>query len=175
LDIKSNESLFKTHYKSLCNFANRYLEDKDEAEEVVQDVFVKIWNNKTDNDFHTNTISYLFSSVKNSCLNHIKHLSVRAEHQAHVMHHQSEEYSSSIGLFELEHKISSAMNALPEKCREVFIASRYEGLKHKEIADKYAISIKTVENQMGKALKHFTEQLRDYLVFFIGVFFLNIN
>jgi RNA polymerase sigma-70 factor, ECF subfamily len=163
LDTKSFEHLFKSNYKALCNFAFRYVEDKDDAEEIVQETFVYIWNNKSEADFHTDNIAYLYSAVKNRCLNHIKHLSIREVYKSHVTFHHSESATSNMDIFDLEDKIEKGLKNLSEKCREVFLSSRYEGLKNKEIAEKYDISVKTVENQIGKALKHFSEYLKDYI------------
>jgi RNA polymerase sigma-70 factor (ECF subfamily) len=112
--------------------------------------------------------------VRNACLNAIKHAKVRQQHASYVTaggEPVHEPGSDSVEATELEQKIYQAMKVLPEQCRLVFQLSRFEELKYQEIADQLSISVKTVENQMGKALKIMRTQLREYLplvLFFLG-------
>jgi len=151
----------------MCGFANKYVQDVHEAEEIVQNCFVKFWENKTDLKVNSSLRSYLFSSVKNACLNQIKHLKVKEDYK---IHNEKEielfQYSvdDDLEASELESKISKTISELPDARRQIFILSRYEGLKYKEIADKLKISIKTVENQMGSALKYLKAELAEYIV-----------
>lgn len=108
--------------------------------------------------------------VRNSCLNVIKHERVKQQHAAHELYVKEVAYESvahKIQAAELETKIMQAMKVLPEQCRLVFQLSRFEELKYQEIADQLQISVKTVENHMGKALKLMREQLKDYLPLFL--------
>jgi RNA polymerase sigma-70 factor, ECF subfamily len=160
------EMLFKTYYQPLCNYAHSFLNDPDEAEEVVQSSFVTLWNKRQSLEIQTSIKSYLYRMVRNSCLNVIKHRNVKKEYAAleiaggEPMH---EGVIQSVLSSELEQKIQAAMKALPEQCRIVFQLSRFEELKYSEIAEQLNISEKTVENHMGKALKIMREQLKDYL------------
>ena len=163
------ERLFKAHYESLCRFAFRFLEDKDEAEEVVQEVFCKIWDKRKSLSFTSSFKAYVFTSVRNKCFNHNEHMKVRHQHQAHVKHTTSEADSGMLEEVDLERKIEEAVATLPEQCRKVFKMNRFEGLKYKEIAEQLGISPKTVENQMGKALKVMRVHLKDYLTVLILV------
>lgn len=164
------EMLFRTYYKPLCQYAWSFLNDKDEAEEVVQAAFITIWDKKDQIEIQTSVKSYLYRTVRNSCLNVIKHEKVKKVHVAHEMAVGDVSYnnaSQTVIASELEGRISEAMKALPEQCRLVFQLSRFEELKYAEIAAQLNISVKTVENQMGKALRIMRDQLKDYLPLFL--------
>lgn len=161
------ERLFKDHFKSLYAYAFTILKDEMAAEEIVQNVFYKIWEKNKQPEIQTSPKAYLYKAVYHDSLNYLKHLKVRAQHKSHVMHHQKEEEgapaSGKLMLKELEEKLRDAMNSLPEQCRTIFQMSRYDGLKYQEIASQLNISVKTVENQMGKALKLLRVKLIDFL------------
>ena len=167
------EMVFRTYYRPLCQYAYSFLNDRDEAEEVVQAAFINIWDKREQVEIQTSLKAYLYRIVRNSCLNVIKHEKVKKQHVAHEMVHAEsthEGVTQSVISSELEERISIAMKALPEQCRLVFQLSRFEELKYAEIADQLNISVKTVENQIGKALKIMREQLKDYLPLFL-IFF----
>ncbi|MBY0432853.1 MAG: RNA polymerase sigma-70 factor [Cyclobacteriaceae bacterium] len=164
------EMLFKTYYEPLCNYAYSFLNDREEAEEVVQSAFITVWDKRQSLEIQTSVKSYLYRMVRNGCLNVIKHVKVKAAHLRHEMAGGEPSYegaSQGVISSELEQKIYEAMKALPEQCRLVFQLSRFEELKYQEIADQLNISVKTVENQMGKALKIMRTQLKDYLPLFL--------
>lgn len=164
------EMIFKTYYKPLCHYAHSFLNDKNEAEEVVQTTFIKIWEKKNELSVQSSLKAYLYSMVRNGCLNVIKHEKVK---QLHTKWHVQETERSrelveeKVLSNDLESKIYLAMKALPEQCRLVFQLSRFEELKYQEIADQLQISVKTVENQMGKALKIMRVQLKEYLPLYL--------
>jgi RNA polymerase sigma-70 factor (ECF subfamily) len=164
------EMLFRTYYKPLCNYAYSFLNDKDEAEEVVQSAFIGVWDKRSSIEIQTSIKSYLYRMVRNSCLNVIKHSNVKKQHVRHEMaggEPMEESASQSVISQELEQKIREAMKELPEQCRLVFQLSRFEELKYSEIAGQLNISVKTVENHMGKALKIMRQQLKEYLPLFL--------
>jgi RNA polymerase sigma-70 factor (ECF subfamily) len=164
------EMIFKTYYQPLCRYAYSFLQDKEEAEEVVQASFITVWEKRNNIAIETSLKSYLYRMVRNSCLNVIKHEKVKQLHVAHelaVSEVAYESVSQKVQAAELEIKITEAMKTLPEQCRLVFQLSRFEELKYQEIADQLQISVKTVENHMGKALKLMREQLKDYLPLFL--------
>ena len=165
-DTASFEMLFKTHYDPLCRFALSYLQDPDDAEETVQAVFIGFWEKRQTIQVDTSLKAYLYRSVRNACLNEIKRVKVRKLHADSMMVEGEPQSQPSDHLAirqELEEKIQEALQALPEQCRLIFKMSRFEELKYQEIADQLNLSIKTVENQMGKALKIMRTQLKDYL------------
>ena len=168
------EMLFKTHFKSLYAYAYTIVKDEMAAEEMVQNVFFKIWEKKGGQDIQSPALAYLYKSVYHESLNYLKHQKVKAAYRAHTvyqMKNQSDHASKKIMQSELEQQINKALDELPEQCRTIFQMSRFEELKYQEIADRLGLSIKTVENQMGKALKIMRLKLVDYLPFLIAFLF----
>jgi RNA polymerase sigma-70 factor, ECF subfamily len=159
------EQVFHTYYAALCRFSLQYLSDPEDARELVQELFLVLWEKRQQMEISSSLKSYLYQSTRNKCLNHLKHLKVR---DAYANHAQAFFDRSSDGdsatYSELEGRVTQVIASLPDRCREVFELSRYEGLKYREIADMLEISPKTVEVQMVKALKTLREQLKDYLV-----------
>jgi RNA polymerase sigma-70 factor (ECF subfamily) len=163
-DVKAFESVFEYYYQQLCLFTLKYLKDPDDAEEVVQDTFVRFWNKRKEINITSSLKSYLYQSVKNSSLNRIQHLKVVRDHeQSHVESISTPEPSDPLVEMELQEKINSTLELLPPERKKIFLMSRNEGLKYKEIADKLKISVKTVENQMGKALKFLRTELAEFM------------
>lgn len=171
LDNESEfEKLFKSHFKGLHSYACTLLRDTIMAEEMVQNVFCRLWEKTETLEIRESVTGYLYRSVYNESLNYLKHLKVRASYQQYVLTNNP---SSTGALHELEAselaaRLDIALQKLPEKCRTIFQMSRFEELKYQEIADRLNIPIKTVENQMGKALR----LLRIELVDFLPVFYL---
>ena len=161
------EQLFKAHYKALHAYANMLLKDVDIAEEVVQSMFLKLWEKRNLLDVQTSVKAYLYKCVYNDSLNLLKHEQVKSKYQdftVHTMNTYHEAASNRVELSELQKELRLAMEGLPEQCRIIFQMSRFEELKYKEIAERLGISVKTVENQMGKALKILRLKLVDFLV-----------
>ena len=159
------EALFRSHYAALHAFARSFISDPEQAEEMVQDVFFKIWEKRDQIEITTSIKSYLYSSVRNHCLNHLKHLKVRSGYADFATNHGSELHSDveeKLDYSELEAKLNELVQSLPEQCQRIFRMSRFDGKKQREIADELGISIKTVENQMGRALKVMREGLKGY-------------
>ena len=165
-DITAFEMIFKTYYQPLCNYAYSFVHDRDEAEEIVQATFLSVWEKKDNLTIHTGVKPYLYAMVRNAALNVLKHEKIKQQHatvELAVAERSAESVTRTVMASELEDRIYKALNKLPEQCRLVFKLSRFEELKYAEIAEQLNISIKTVENQMGKALKIMREQLKDYL------------
>lgn len=148
--------LFDKYYSRLYYFSNRYLNMTSEAEEVVQDVFLKLWLNKDTLDENLSIQSYLFTIVKNSVLNIIRKRTSRRNYEQNELFTSTAYAAESpidVEFLELSKILQDAINTLPSKRKEVFLLSRYEELTNKEIAEKLGISIKTVEAQITAALK----------------------
>lgn len=172
------EKLFETHYNNLCAYANNFIKDVDASEEVVQEVLFKLWTNKDSIIITSSVQSYLFRAVRNASLNVLKHVNIREDYKVQneldMQDIQSTEDEMIVS--ELEVKIREAINQLPIERKKVFLLSRYDGLKYKEIAEKLNISVSTVEGQMVKALKFLRTELKDYLpwvILFFNDFFKN--
>jgi len=166
------EQLFREFYPLLCIYARRYTVSKDMAEEVVQDFFCKLWDKHEEIQVNTAIFSYLRKSVINHCLNHTRKL----ENDRKMIDYgdNMEEVFGSADFEsndELTQMVDRALLELPEKRREIFELSRFEGLKYHEIAERLDLSIKTVETQMARSL----EFMRKYLKEFITVIILIIN
>ncbi|RZT95855.1 RNA polymerase sigma-70 factor (ECF subfamily) [Ancylomarina subtilis] len=153
---KRIEQLFNEHYSILTVYANKFLKNLEESREVVQDVFVKLYDRKERISIHTSVKSHLYQSVKNACLNIIK------QNQNRSLHHENILYLSNAASYEiddvfeqteLEYQLYKAISELPEQCQRIFRMNRIEGLDNQEIADYLQISKRTVETQISKALK----------------------
>ena len=147
-----------------CAFAISKLKDGELAEEIVQEVFVKLWEKREGLEV-SNFKSYLFSSVNNTILNHFKHQQVRRDHAAEmkVVQEDSAE-DSEVEFNELQAKVAGLIAEMPEARQRVFKLVKIEGKKYKEVAEELGISVKTVENQMGSALKFLREHLKEFFV-----------
>lgn len=168
--VKRNEKAFeqvlKAHFKNLHAYAVTILKDDAAAEEMVQNIFFKLWERPENLSITGSVAAYLYRAVYNESLNHLKHIKVRQKHQSYVLYQMKNETESAakkISLKELESRLHKALQELPEQCRTIFQLSRFEELKYREIADRLNISSKTVENQMGKALKILRMKLIDFL------------
>jgi RNA polymerase sigma-70 factor (ECF subfamily) len=161
-DIGQFESLFRSSYVSLVRYAKTLIKDHDTAEEIVQDLFFRLWQDKEKLNIESSLSGYLFRSVHNKCLHYIEHKRVIERHAEEMSYSQSESQESPSDILnykELQEKIASILEKLPERCGKIFTMSRFEGLKYSEIADKLSVSIKTVEANMGRALKEFRKEL----------------
>jgi RNA polymerase sigma-70 factor (ECF subfamily) len=166
-DREAFKTLFHTWYAPLCHYASHFLNDDEQATEAVQDFFVRLWEKRSSLVVESSLRHYLFRSVRNQCLNLIRQDKVRQLHavrlqEALLADNAPEEYSISP---EMLVKIEESIAALPEKRRAIFRLNREEGLKYREIAEKLGISVKTVEAQMGAALRSLREKLRVFIFF----------
>jgi RNA polymerase sigma-70 factor (family 1) len=174
---KEFEVLFKQYYSQMCGLAVKYLKDMDLAEEIVQDIFYNIWKKRKDLNITSSVKSYLFRSVYNNCLQYIHHQKVVNKYtteKKYEPNYETVDPMDELRHTELMHALNKALSVLPERTRNIFYLSRFEGLKYHEIADKLAISIKTVEANMGKALKHLRFSLSDYTVYVFILLILKI-
>lgn len=172
-DVADFEKLFKSHYSQLCSYANLFLNDPDASEDIVQEVFFKLWKNRAELSINTTIKSYLFRAVRNGCLNVIDHLSIRDAYKVfneEDINRSQENPIDETVVSELEQRIKETIDQLPTERRKIFILSRYEGLKYREIAEQLNISVKTVENQMYQALRFLREKLVDYLPLVLLIF-----
>ena len=165
-DAEAFRLIFDANYERLAYFAYKYVGDKAAAEDIVQEVFVNFWAKRQQWKVTTSLQAYLYGAVRNSCLNYIKFNKVRTAYAERSNHTEREDalIPEQIDAKDLAKLIESGLVNLPVERQKIFRLSREEGLKYREIADQLGISIKTVEAQMGKALKFMREQLKDFLV-----------
>ncbi|MDA3893391.1 MAG: RNA polymerase sigma-70 factor [Salinivirgaceae bacterium] len=165
-EIKVFEELFRILYPALCGYALKILKDPDQAEEIVQEVFYVYWKRREAVIINSSLKSYLYRAVHNKCLHYIEHQKVVNKYVKHYEHTEVGYYSpdDAIQTGELYTAYKRTLSELPERCRVIFQMSRNYGLKYQEIADKLSISIKTVEANMGKALKAFRHSLAEYQI-----------
>jgi RNA polymerase sigma-70 factor (ECF subfamily) len=171
------ENLFRTEFKGLCFFAMKYVKDYETAREIVQDSFIRLWEKRDIIDTSKSVKSYLTTSIHNKCLNYLRD-NRKFDNNLLQFEQLSEVSDGKTSDFlvekELRKSIETAIDELPEKCREVFLLSRNENLKYHEIAVQLEISVKTVETQMSKALQHLRLRLSGFmslLAFFIQTYF----
>ena len=166
--VHTYEQLFHDYYTPLVQYAITLLKDADDAEDIVQQVFVSFWEKYDSIEVHTSERAMLYKAVYNACLNKIKFRKVRIsfaqEYLADVDNHTAVE---ELQAKELQQTINAAIENMTEQCGKIFKMSRFEQLKYQEIADQLGLPVKTIENQMGKALKLVRESLKAFLTIFI--------
>ena len=166
------EEIYVSWFSRMKYFALEYVVSEEDAENIVQDVFTELWERKEILAYDVNLVALLFTSIKNRCIDLLRHRIVvkeavnliQEEYQATLrMKLASLELFDQSLLSDIERIITEVVDSLPEKCREIFIKSKIEGKKQKDIAAELNISLKTVENQMAIAYKKIKSELKDYL------------
>ncbi|WP_417355432.1 RNA polymerase sigma factor [Flavobacterium sp.] len=162
-DNKAYQLVFYRYYEPLCHYALNFTPDKDQVKDIVQEVFLKLWNKKESLYLSGSLKAYLYRMTYNQFVTTFR---------------KEKRYQEELDLFKMEalqpllqeneetwqlklNRVKEALDSLPERCREIFILNKRDGLKHKEIAEKLGISPKTVENQIGKASKALKKKLSD--------------
>ena len=157
--------LFEHYYKRLVNYAFRIVREETISEEIVQEVFIYFWEKKENITITSSLSSYLFSAVKNKCINYIKLELPKSQATMDISDTNLSVDSTESGedLTVLRKKIETAITQLPPKCRNIFLLSRSAGLTYEEISEELGLSIKTIENQMSIALKKLRVMLESEL------------
>ena len=168
------KNVYVTHYSKMKRFAQEYVISEADAENIVQDVFLELWEKREVLSMPVNLMAFLFTATKNRCIDHLRHRVVIRETTNKLMEEQQlilKMKFDSLEAFDqdfltendIEDILKKAIDSLPEKCREIFIKRRIEGKKQKDVAAELNISTNTVETQMGIAYKKLREELKDYL------------
>jgi RNA polymerase sigma-70 factor (ECF subfamily) len=168
--------LFDAHYQPLCRYAFSILRDNQEAEDIVQKVFCKLWDKRAELEIHTSIKSFLYRIVHNESINFVRKQLNRTEINMNVQFYRlnySDNVNEQMAVTDLEQAIEKAKNGLPPQCRKVFEMSRIEQKNYSEIALEMQISVNTVENHMSKALRLLRVALKEYLI--TVVFILNFT
>ena len=164
------DELFRYNYRPLCLYALHYLNDPSTIEDIVQDCFASLWEKTKEGTVVTNRRSYLYMMVRNRCLDHLRKAGIETEelkpYDAYGIIDDDEAQQRS----QIEARLWTAIDSLPEKCREIFLMSKRDGLKYEEIAQELGISENTVRNQISKALKVLKEGAQKIISFFFAFF-----
>lgn len=168
-DIKTFKMFFESNYIHFYIYCRKYVSDVDDAKDILQNVFLNIWEKKDKNIIHTNFQSYVYRSIHNECLNFIR--DKRSISFSEVDSDQSYEEKfveesnpdSNLICCELERKTKQIINDLPDQCKCIFVLSRIEGKKNSDIADELGLSVRTVETQIYRALKVLKLKLKEYI------------
>jgi len=169
------EALFRLYYDKLIYIAKSYLTYEEDSEEIVQNVFLKLWERKHTLGSIININAYLYTMTKRGCLNQLKHDKIKRGYIDENIFKKTalqrgfikDDAASLLLANELQQKIVESLDLLPQKCKRVFIKSRMEGLKHREIANELGISTNTVNNHIAKALTHMRLHLREFITLFL--------
>lgn len=157
---------YDLYYSALCSYANLFVKQPAVTEEIIQNIFLELWMNHERLPDHTTAKAYLMTAVKHDCLDFLKHKKIEqkyANHYLQSMHDSYDDIFNDLVSKDLQRSLDIAISKLPPHCREIFLMSRFNYFPYKEIALNLNISVKTVENQIGKALKIVRKELDPYL------------
>lgn len=159
--------IFITYYKDLVLFATNFTHEIDTAQEIIQDTFLKIWEDHDEIDIKVSLKSYLLKTVQNRCIDWLRHVKVQQKFKDEALISSiNYEFNADNYLInsEIEGLIRDALNKIPPEFSQAYRMHRYKGLKYQEIAEKLNVSVRTVEVRIGKALSALRDELHDYLV-----------
>ena len=164
------DDLFRLNYRPLCLYALHYLQDTDLAEDMVQECFTTLWEKIRQGFPITNRSAYLYMAVRNRCLDHLRRKGVQTEalkpyDTYGIIEEDDAEQRSAI-----EARLWTAIDSLPEKCRQIFLMSKRDGLKYEEIAEELGLSVNTVRNQISKALNTLKDGAKKIYSFILSFF-----
>lgn len=164
---------FKLYYRDLVLFAGSYIPNKEKCEDIVQNVFLKLWNEREHILIEVSLKSFLLKSVKNLCLDEIRHIHVVNKHEDHTYNNSyidDEDTDNYILYSDLHSHLNDALKKLPDLYRQAFEMNRFDGLKYKEIAQKLSVSERTIEVRIGKAIGLLRQYLKEFLISIILFF-----
>ena len=153
------ENIYLSYFPKMKRFAQEYVISEQDAENIVQDMFAELWEKREMFTCQTIRIAYLFTIIKNKCLNHLRHLDSLEAFEQHIFSDQ-----------DIEDLINRALDSLPTKCKEIFIMNKLEGKKQEQIATELNLSTNTVRNQISIAYKKLRNELKDYLPLWLFLF-----
>lgn len=178
------EKLYLTYFSRMKLFAKEYVILDEDAENIVQDIFLELWEKRELFSLHTNLLAFLFTAIRNRSLNFLRHKTIIQDTKTKILDEYNITLRTNLISLEsfnesafdennIEKIISNALEQLPEKCRQIFIMNKVEGKKQKEIAEELNISVNTVETQMGIAYKKLRHALKDYFLILLFLNFLS--
>lgn len=163
--------LFQTYYTDLVLFCGNFVKDKDSCEDIVQSIFLKLWNDRKHIQIEISLKSYLLKAVRNSCLDEFRHIEIVRQYETEYGSSVLDNYDTEnyILYSDLYAHLSRALEQIPDLYKEAFVLNRFEGLKYREIAEKLNVSERTVEVRVSKTLDLLRKQLKDFFVFLISI------
>lgn len=163
--------LFQTYYTDLVLFCGNFVKDKDSCEDIVQSIFLKLWNDRKNIQIEISLKSYLLKAVRNSCLDEFRHIEIVRQYETEYGSSVLDNYDTEnyILYSDLYTHLSRALEKIPDLYKDAFVLNRFEGLKYREIAEKLNVSERTVEVRISKTLDLLRKQLKDFFVFLISI------
>ncbi|MBK5720896.1 RNA polymerase sigma-70 factor [Dysgonomonas sp. Marseille-P4677] len=165
-DIKTFEEVFRNYYASLCFYSFSITNRKDIAEEIVQELFYVLWKDRQEIQVLRSVKNYLYGAVRNQSLQYLEHRDVQERHRQTILQKNESEQDLTPDLQmeykELENVINRTLKQLPERRLRIFKMHRLEGKKYKEIAEYFAVSVKTIEAEMTKAYQVLRHEIEKY-------------
>lgn len=163
--------LFQTYYTDLVLFCGNFVRDKSTCEDIVQSIFLKLWNDRKSIRIETSLKSYLLKAVRNSCFDEFRHIEVVRQYETEYGSSVLDNYDTEnyILYSDLYHHLSRALENIPDLYKEAFLMNRFEGLKYREIAEKLNVSERTVEVRVSKTLDLLRKQLKDFFILLISI------
>jgi len=168
--------IFSVYYSDLVMFASNFTRDLAVSEEIVQNVFVKFWEDREVITINTSLKSFLLRTVQNKCIDWLRHLKIRDKYSAEILEGPQlgeNDVENYVFVSELEHQVEKALTKIPEEVSNAFRMNRYDGLKYHEIAEKMNVSVRTIEVRIGKALHLLREHLKDFLTTISIIYLIN--
>jgi RNA polymerase sigma-70 factor (ECF subfamily) len=182
IDKNNFEEIYLYYFPRLLRFSREYLIEQEDAENIIQDVFLLLWEKRVELQIHISLTAYLFTLTKNRCIDHLRQKTKIEQGKKQLQENYFLELKMKLYSLEaldqsiisddhIEKIITNAIDSLPSKCRKIFILNKMEGKKYREIAEELNISVNTVENQMSIALRKLREKLQNYLPVFILLYY----
>lgn len=165
-DKDSFEIIFRHYYTDLVNYCTRYIYDDAVAEEIIQDIFTKLWIKREEINVNVSLKSYLYKAVQNHAINYLNYIKQKEKYHQYLGFSTLHNYNTPLNKLQendIKARLDKAILMMPEKCRKVFELKRFKDMKNKEIATQLGISIKTVEKHMSKAMSLLKNVLEDYI------------
>ncbi|MGV8091413.1 MAG: RNA polymerase sigma-70 factor [Mangrovibacterium sp.] len=171
--VEAYKIIFDQYYKPLCSFAKKYVLDLAVAEDIIQDLFVRFWEQRNEFQLRTSAKSYLFQAARNECLNYLKHQSVKEKYRQHIANVSADSFfHDKLEEEEINQMVYEVIRSLPPRCRQIFELSRFEGKTFDEIAQELSISKNTIKNQLVSALRQIRQSLEKNGIFILAAIFL---
>jgi RNA polymerase sigma-70 factor (ECF subfamily) len=169
--VDAYKTIFNQNYKPLCSFAKKYVLELAAAEDIIQELFVKFWDQRKEIYLKTSVKSYLYQSARNECINYLKHKCVEEKYKMHVTNVSRDSFfHDKLEEEEVNQLVYKTIQSLPPRCKQIFELSRFDGKSFDDIAQELSISKNTIKNQLVSALKQIRRVLEKNEIIFLVTF-----